>query len=138
MKKKLVDITKIELVGDINADDYETIGGKNDPYVYKIKHDNQDEPTLYGAYDWNENSKIDANEYNNDEFFNTVVAEFDKYPFGRLYSTYYQCYFYIFPDGKILINGVYSDIVTKPQISIITDGKYVVINGNVYPFEEGI
>lgn len=132
---KLADITDIELVGDINADDYETIGGKNDPYVYKIKGNNQDEPTLYGAYDWNENSKIDANEYYNDEFFNTVVAEFDKYPFGRLYSTYHESYFYIFPDGKICVQGVYRDIVTAPKISIFTDGKYVVIDGNIYNFE---
>jgi len=132
-EKKLVDITKIELEGDINADDYETIGGKNDPYVYKIKDKNQDEPTLYGAYDWNENSKIDAD----DEFFNTIVVEFDKYPFGKFYSNTCYNYIYIFPDGKIASYYDYElyDIITEPKISIFTDGKYVVIDGNIYDFE---
>ena len=138
---KLADITDIELEGDINADDFETIGGEKAPYVYKIKGNNQDEPTLYGAYDWNENNKIDAD----DEFFSTIVAKFDKYPFGNFYSPLYYSNFYIFPDGKIAIENIFGrtpatlhDIITEPKISIFTDGKYVVINGNVYSLEEGI
>ncbi|MBQ3688987.1 MAG: hypothetical protein II937_03880 [Bacteroidales bacterium] len=124
-------------LADITENGYSKIGEATAPNVYKRESDKSPEPTLYGAYDWDTDGQIEipATEEGYDEFYKTVVAEFDKYPFGRLYSTYYQYYFYIFPDGKILTNGVYSDIVTDPQISIFTDGKYVVIDGNIYDFE---
>ena len=56
----------------------------------------------------------------------------ENYPFGEYFSVGSQLY--IFPDGKIFLNGYYGDIKDN---SVFTDGNYVVINSNAYIEDEG-